>query len=141
MLPIQSLSLTALVVASMASVTLAAPRPTTQPTQSPSHQQTFKKRSQGTSSPFSGPSTLVAPCGKDEVLSTWNKPIYDNQGLFVVGYKKVPICIHKDLEPAVWLIAVLIILFTVHEFHSSPASAHSTIWAFALESGRSIPIK
>jgi hypothetical protein len=30
----------------------------------------------------------------------WEKPVYDANGLFVIGWELVPYCIPEDLEPA-----------------------------------------
>jgi len=43
---------------------------------------------------------LAAPCPKGTSLSPFEMPIYDDDGLFVVGYQTVWFCIRDDLEPA-----------------------------------------
>jgi hypothetical protein len=44
---------------------------------------------------------LLGPgCPEGTVLILWNKPIYDADGLFVVGWELVPYCVPEDLEPA-----------------------------------------
>ena len=47
---------------------------------------------------FSGVLTIACPDG--QVPSTFEQPIYDEDGLFVVGYETVHTCIPEDLEPA-----------------------------------------
>lgn len=42
---------------------------------------------------------FVAPCASGTFLSPFQMPIYDENGLFVVGYKTVWFCIPNDLEP------------------------------------------
>ena len=43
---------------------------------------------------------LVPRCPAGSVASTFEMPIYDESGLFVVCYEKVWICIPEGLEPA-----------------------------------------
>ena len=46
------------------------------------------------------PTGLVARCPEGSALSPFPMPIYDEDGLFVVGYKTVWYCLPEDLEPA-----------------------------------------
>ncbi|MEO0536563.1 MAG: hypothetical protein AAF215_22125 [Cyanobacteria bacterium P01_A01_bin.123] len=39
-------------------------------------------------------------CPEGTHLVMFDQPIYDEEGLFVVGYEPVPYCIDDDLEPA-----------------------------------------
>ncbi|MGQ0678657.1 MAG: hypothetical protein ACT4OM_03200 [Actinomycetota bacterium] len=48
---------------------------------------------------FGGPGDL-ADCPAGSTLMPFDKPIYDNKGLFVIGYETVWFCIPDDLEPA-----------------------------------------
>jgi hypothetical protein len=51
--------------------------------------------------PTSPNGRLLGPgCPEGTVLIMWNKPIYDANGLFVIGWESVPYCIPEDLEPA-----------------------------------------
>lgn len=43
---------------------------------------------------------LGARCPEGTFLSPFEKPIYDDDGLFVVGYETVWYCLRDDLEPA-----------------------------------------
>ena len=44
---------------------------------------------------------LLGPgCPAGTVLIMWKKPIYDANGLFVIGWELVPYCVPEDLEPA-----------------------------------------
>lgn len=47
-----------------------------------------------------GPTDLVARCPEGTFLSPFEMPIYDDAGLFVVGYETVWFCLPDDLEPA-----------------------------------------
>ncbi len=48
-----------------------------------------------------GPSPVfVNRCPSGTFLSPFDMPIYDDEGLFVVGYKTVWFCLPEDLEPA-----------------------------------------
>ncbi len=49
--------------------------------------------------PVSGPTGFIN-CGAGYHPSPFDMPIYDEDGLFVVGYKTVWFCIPDDLEPA-----------------------------------------
>lgn len=42
---------------------------------------------------------LVARCPEGTVLTPWDQPIYDENGLFVIGSKKVFYCLPEDLQP------------------------------------------
>lgn len=46
------------------------------------------------------PNKLKARCPKGTVSIVHEMPVYDEDGLFVVCYKKVPICVPEGLEPA-----------------------------------------
>jgi hypothetical protein len=46
------------------------------------------------------PNKLKAKCPKGTVSIVHEMPVYDEDGLFVVCYKKVPFCVPEDLEPA-----------------------------------------
>ncbi|ERN42073.1 hypothetical protein KR51_00014140 [Rubidibacter lacunae KORDI 51-2] len=50
--------------------------------------------------PIGGPNLNNHNCPEGTVLIMWDKPIYDEEGLFVVGYEPTPICVDEDLEPA-----------------------------------------
>jgi hypothetical protein len=39
-------------------------------------------------------------CPEGTVLIMWDMPIYDEDGLFVIGYEPTPFCVDEDLEPA-----------------------------------------
>lgn len=39
-------------------------------------------------------------CPEGTVLIMWDMPIYDDEGLFVIGYEPTPFCVDEDLEPA-----------------------------------------
>jgi hypothetical protein len=39
-------------------------------------------------------------CPEGTVLVMWDMPIYDDEGLFVIGYEPTPFCVDEDLEPA-----------------------------------------
>jgi hypothetical protein len=44
---------------------------------------------------------LLGPsCPEGTILIMWDMPVYDSDGLFVVGHVSVPFCIPEDLEPA-----------------------------------------
>ena len=45
------------------------------------------------------PNKLKIKCAKGTVSVLYDMPVYDEDGLFVVCYKKVPFCIPKNLEP------------------------------------------
>ncbi len=49
---------------------------------------------------FSRIDDFVNPCPEDTVLTPYEMPIYDNKGIFVVGYETVWYCIPENLEPA-----------------------------------------
>lgn len=44
--------------------------------------------------------TLINRCPKGTHLAPFDMPIYDRNGVFVVGYKTVWMCLPDDLEPA-----------------------------------------
>ncbi|WP_404790016.1 hypothetical protein [Altericista sp. CCNU0014] len=99
---IQPLSLGLLIVVSLASAALASPRTfSTQasPQSAPSGFQGLKQ-TRPESSGLGGPGVLRAGCPKGQTPSSWQKPIYDKNGLFVVGWETVATCIPDDLEPA-----------------------------------------
>jgi hypothetical protein len=43
---------------------------------------------------------LVAKCPAGTVRVMFDVPVYDEDGLFVVGYDRRPFCVPVDLEPA-----------------------------------------
>ncbi len=49
---------------------------------------------------WGGPGDFVSKCASDEVLTAVEVPIYDDEGLFVIGWKTVWMCIPAGLEPA-----------------------------------------
>jgi hypothetical protein len=50
--------------------------------------------------PFAGISGFGARCPAGSVLTPFDMPIYDDNGLFVVGLETVWMCLPVDLEPA-----------------------------------------
>ena len=42
---------------------------------------------------------IIPPCPPGTNLVIFDSPVYDDDGLFVVCFKKVPYCIPSDLEP------------------------------------------
>jgi hypothetical protein len=46
------------------------------------------------------PPVIVSRCPPGTVLSPFAMPIYDEDGLFIVGFKTVWYCLPEDLEPA-----------------------------------------
>lgn len=58
----------------------------------------LKLRKQGHS--HSHPDDFLGRCPKGTVASPFEMPIYDKDGLFVVGFRTVWFCIPEDLEPA-----------------------------------------
>ncbi len=57
----------------------------------------FQRRADGG---WGGPGDIVNKCASDEVLTAVEVPIYDDEGLFVIGWKTVWMCIPAGLEPA-----------------------------------------
>ncbi len=47
----------------------------------------------------SHPSTITIACPEGWVLTWYEQPIYDEEGLFVIGWEKVSMCLPEDLEP------------------------------------------
>ena len=39
-------------------------------------------------------------CPEGTYLVIWDQPIYDDEGLFIIGYEPTPYCIDEDTEPA-----------------------------------------
>jgi len=60
---------------------------------------TLRRRSGG-GGPPTIPPVLGARCPPGTVLSAFPMPIYDDDGLFVIGYETVWYCLPEDLEPA-----------------------------------------
>jgi hypothetical protein len=52
-----------------------------------------------TPAPPSGPVLGGLSCPEGEVLVMFDMPVYDANGLFIVGYVPVPFCVDEDLEP------------------------------------------
>ncbi len=98
--PFRALSLTTIALASAAAPGLAVPLRASPSAISLEAPQSIQMQRRPTSRPPAGPSRLTVGCGPDQVMSSWEKPIYDDQGLFVVGWETVSTCIPKDLEPA-----------------------------------------
>jgi len=48
----------------------------------------------------SGATSFGARCPAGSVLSPFDMPIYDDQGLFVIGLESVWVCVPANLEPA-----------------------------------------
>lgn len=65
--------------------------------QSPQYQ---LKKERTTNHPVAGSTILVQPCPEGQKRIIWEQPIYDENGLFVVGHKKVAICVPKNGTPA-----------------------------------------
>jgi len=42
---------------------------------------------------------IIPPCGNNKVLVIFDQPVYDDDGIFVVCYKKVPFCVPAGLQP------------------------------------------
>ena len=50
--------------------------------------------------PAGGSQSFVQNCPEGQKIVMWKKPIYDEQGLFIVGHKEVPVCVPIDAKPA-----------------------------------------
>lgn len=62
---------------------------------------TFERQQPQRRRPIKRPNKVLGqPCPEGQILIMWDKPIYDEQGLFVVGHEKVPVCIPENTEPA-----------------------------------------
>lgn len=97
---IQPISIGLLIAASLASTALASPRFIGTPTQTPpSAPQGLKQNTSG-SSGLGGSGVLRDRCPEGQKPSSWQKPIYDKDGLFVVGWETVATCIPVGLKPA-----------------------------------------
>lgn len=59
----------------------------------------FKLRQRADGQKFNGPKDFVNRCPLGTHLSPFDMPIYDQEGLFVVGYKTIWFCLPDDLEP------------------------------------------
>ena len=99
-LAIQSISLVTLIATSVPFAASASPNLVVQRHSTQFELQQDQGPKQPVSRPFGGSSVLVQPCPEGQKRVMWDKPIYDKQGKFVVGYEKVPICVPDDLEPA-----------------------------------------
>ncbi|NCJ05858.1 hypothetical protein GS597_04900 [Synechococcales cyanobacterium C] len=98
--PLQALSLATVALASAALPSLALSLRAAPSSFLPEAPQSLQIRRGSTRPRPLGPSNLTNGCSPDEFMSFWDKPIYDADGLFVVGWEKVSICLPKDLEPA-----------------------------------------
>jgi hypothetical protein len=102
---IQPISFGLLASISFASTALATPNATfLQRQNGPQFKQAESQPVHRTSQPqpssgLGGSKILGTPCPKGQVHSSWQKPIYDANGLFVVGWETVYTCIPADLEP------------------------------------------
>lgn len=97
---IQPISIGLLIAASFASTALASPRSFVPSTQtSPSGLQGLKQ-SPSNSPGFGGFGVLRDRCPEGQKPSSWQKPIYDKDGLFVIDWQTVATCIPKGLPPA-----------------------------------------
>ncbi|MDG2989730.1 hypothetical protein L3556_02090 [Candidatus Synechococcus calcipolaris G9] len=47
-----------------------------------------------------GPTGFRDRCPEGQQPSSWQKPIYDDDGIFVVGYETVATCVPEGLRPA-----------------------------------------
>lgn len=54
----------------------------------------------GRPGPVSGPDGFVNPCPQGTTGIWWDMPVYDDDGLFVIGYVMTWWCIPDDLQPA-----------------------------------------
>jgi hypothetical protein len=100
---IQPISIGLLIAASFASTALASPRFLGTPTQSspqPAPSDLQGKQNSHGSSGFGGSGVLRDRCPEGQTPSSWQKPIYDKNGLFVIGWETVATCIPKGLQPA-----------------------------------------
>ncbi|MCG9889812.1 MAG: hypothetical protein MH252_01900 [Thermosynechococcaceae cyanobacterium MS004] len=101
---IQPISLGLLLSASLSSVALAMPRSTTTQIQGApqpaSLEHPGQKQSPAKSTGVGRPGILRGACPEGQQPSSWQKPIYDKAGLFVVGWETVATCIPEGLEPA-----------------------------------------
>ena len=59
----------------------------------------FKLVERRDSTPPRGPGDLVNRCPDDTTLTPVDMPVYDEEGLFVVGHKIVWFCLPDDLQP------------------------------------------
>ena len=60
---------------------------------------TLKLRKPTTHGHLGPTEVIVDRCPEDTVLTPYDMPIYDEDGLFVIGYKKTWFCLPVDLEP------------------------------------------
>ncbi len=101
---IQPLILGLVIAASLGSDAFAVPlKPSNQIQRSPqpaSLEIRGAKQPPSTVPGVGGPGVLHGGCPEGQNPSSWQKPIYDQAGLFVVGWETVATCIPEDLEPA-----------------------------------------
>lgn len=93
---IQPISIGLLLAISLTSTALANPRSLVTPA---SGLQGIKQKPSSTSG-FGGSGILRDRCPEGQKPSSWQKPIYDKNGLFVVGWETVATCIPEGLKPA-----------------------------------------
>jgi hypothetical protein len=58
------------------------------------------KEGDGARTAFPGATSFAPRCPAGTVLSPFDMPIYDEKGLFVIGFETVWVCLPADLEPA-----------------------------------------
>jgi hypothetical protein len=97
---IRPISIGLLIAASFASPVLASPRLLGTPTQTPPSDLQGLKQNASSSSGLGESGILRDRCPEGQKPSSWQKPIYDKNGLFVVGWETVATCIPKGLRPA-----------------------------------------
>ncbi len=61
--------------------------------------QDSNERRSSDSNNLSGSGNFIQRCAEGEILTWYEEPIYDEQGLFVVDWKKVRVCVPEDLTP------------------------------------------
>ena len=93
---IQSLSFASLMATTIPLAASALPNVISQGKTNTFERQPIQRRQ-----PTKQPTQILGqPCPEGQILIMWDKPIYDEQGLFVIGHEKVPVCIPENTQPA-----------------------------------------